>query len=154
MKKLINQIMKFGIIGILAFIIDYGVYVLLANGLKINYLIANIFGFILSLIFNYLMSMKYVFERKENADKKKEFVTYAILSVIGLGLNELIIFGCVDGIYRNSVFLQDKFDIDIAKQMGKIIATGIVMVYNFVSRKLFIEGRNTKRNSNVSENEA
>lgn len=141
MKKLINQIMKFGVVGILAFLIDYGVFVLLANGLQINYLIANIFGFTLSLIFNYIMSMKFVFERKENADKKKEFVTFAILSVIGLILNELIILGCVDGIYLNSTFLQEKIDIGLAKQAGKIIATGIVMVYNFISRKIFIEGR-------------
>lgn len=144
MKNLINQIMKFGVVGALAFVIDYGVYVLLANGLKINYLIANIFGFTLSLIFNYLMSMKFVFERKEGADKKKEFVTFAILSLIGLGLNELIIYGCVDGIYLNNAFLQGKFDIGIAKQAGKIIATGIVMVYNFVSRKIFIEGTGAK----------
>ncbi len=144
MKKLINQIMKFGIVGGLAFVIDYGVFVLLANGLHVHYLIANIFGFTLSLIFNYLMSMKFVFERKENADKRKEFVTFAILSLIGLGINELIILGCVDGVYLNSAFLQDKFDIGIAKQAGKIIATGIVMVYNFVSRKIFIEGTGTK----------
>lgn len=144
MKKLINQIMKFGIVGGLAFVIDYGVFVLLANGLHVHYLIANIFGFTLSLIFNYLMSMKFVFERKENADKRKEFVTFAILSLFGLGINELIILGCVDGVYLNSVFLQDKFDIGIAKQAGKIIATGIVMVYNFVSRKIFIEGTGTK----------
>lgn len=141
MKKLINQIMKFGIVGVLAFLIDYGVFVFLANVLQINYLIANFFGFTLSLIFNYTMSMKFVFERKENADKKKEFITFAILSVIGLGLNELIILGCVDGIYLNSALLQEKIDIGLAKQAGKIIATGIVMVYNFISRKIFIEGR-------------
>ena len=139
MKKLINQIMKFGIVGVLAFLIDYGVFTILANGLHIHYLVANIFGFTLSLIFNYLMSMKFVFERKENTDKRKEFVTFAILSLIGLGINELIILGCVDGIYVNSVFLQEKFDIGLAKQAGKIIATGIVMVYNFISRKIFIE---------------
>lgn len=143
MKKLINQIMKFGIVGALAFVIDYGVYVLLANGLQINYLIANIFGFTLSLIFNYLMSMKFVFERKEDTDKRKEFITFTILSLIGLGINELIIFGCVDGVYLNSVFLQEKIDIGLAKQAGKIVATGIVMVYNFISRKIFIEGKNT-----------
>lgn len=143
MKKLINQIMKFGIVGALAFVIDYGVYVLLANGLQINYLIANIFGFTLSLIFNYLMSMKFVFERKEDTDKRKEFITFTILSLIGLGINELIIFGCVDGVYLNSAFLQEKIDIGLAKQAGKIVATGIVMVYNFISRKIFIEGKNT-----------
>lgn len=144
MKKLIDQIMRFGVVGALAFVIDYGVYVLLANGLKINYLIANIFGFTLSLIFNYLMSMKFVFERKEGTDKRKEFVTFAILSVIGLGINELIIYGCVDGIYLHNAVLQEKFDIGIAKQAGKIIATGIVMVYNFISRKIFIEGIGAK----------
>lgn len=143
MKKLINQIMKFGIVGALAFVIDYGVYVLLANGLQMNYLIANIFGFTLSLIFNYFMSMKFVFERKDDTDKRKEFITFTILSLIGLGINELIIFGCVDGVYLNSVFLQEKIDIGLAKQAGKIVATGIVMVYNFISRKIFIEGKNT-----------
>ena len=145
MKKLINQIMKFGIVGALAFVIDYGVYTILANGLQINYLIANIVGFILSLIFNYVMSMKFVFERKENADKRKEFVTFAILSVIGLGINELIIYGCVDGIYLNSTVLQEQFGLGLAKQAGKIIATGIVMVYNFISRKIFIEGSTKRR---------
>lgn len=143
MKKLINQIMKFGIVGALAFVIDYGVYVLLANGLQMNYLIANIFGFTLSLIFNYFMSMKFVFERKDDTDKRKEFITFTILSLIGLGINELIIFGCVDGVYLNSVFFQEKIDIGLAKQAGKIVATGIVMVYNFISRKIFIEGKNT-----------
>ena len=143
MKKLINQIMKFGIVGALAFVIDYGVYVLLAHGLQMNYLIANIFGFTLSLIFNYFMSMKFVFERKDDTDKRKEFITFTILSLIGLGINELIIFGCVDGVYLNSVFLQEKIDIGLAKQAGKIVATGIVMVYNFISRKIFIEGKNT-----------
>lgn len=154
MKKIIDQIMKFGIVGALAFVIDYGVYTLLANVVQIDYLVANIFGFILSLIFNYFMSMKFVFERKEDADKKKEFITFAILSVIGLGLNELIIYGCVDGIYLNSMALQEQFGLGLAKQAGKIIATGIVMVYNFISRKIFIEGNNTKRSSNASQNEA
>ena len=74
MRKLINQIMRFGVVGVLAFIIDYGIFVLLANWLNIHYLVANIFGFTISLIFNYLMSMKFVFERKEDADKKKEFI--------------------------------------------------------------------------------
>lgn len=142
MRKLMNQIMRFGIVGVLAFIIDYGIFVLLANGLHIHYLIANVFGFTISLIFNYLMSMKFVFERKENADKKKEFIVFAALSVIGLGINELVILACVDGIYMHYDRLWEMFDVGFAKQAGKIIATGIVMVYNFISRKLFIEGKN------------
>lgn len=142
MRKLINQIMRFGIVGALAFIIDYGIFVLLANWLNIHYLAANVVGFTVSLIFNYLMSMKFVFERKENADRKKEFIAFAVLSMVGLGINELVILACVDGIYMHNAVLQETFGIGLAKQAGKIIATGIVMVYNFISRKLFIEGKN------------
>ncbi len=144
MKKLIDQILRFGVVGALAFIIDYGVFVFLANVLDVYYLVANIFGFVLSLIFNYSMSMRFVFTRKENTDKRKEFVTFTVLSLIGLVINELIIFSCVDGIYLHNAFLQEKFDIEMANRAGKIIATGIVMVYNFISRKIFIEG-NTKK---------
>lgn len=144
MKKLINQIMRFGIVGVVAFLVDYGMFVLLANVLNVYYLIANIFGFTISLIVNYLLSMKYVFARKEDADKKKEFMTFTVLSLVGLVINELIILACVDGVYLHSIKLQEIFDIGVAKQAGKIVATGVVMVYNFISRKIFIEGKSSK----------
>lgn len=144
MKKLINQIMRFGIVGVVAFLVDYGMFVLLANALNVYYLIANIFGFTISLIVNYLLSMKYVFARKEDTDKKKEFMTFTVLSLVGLAINELIILACVDGVYLHSIKLQEIFDIGVAKQAGKIVATGVVMVYNFISRKIFIEGKSSK----------
>ncbi len=154
MKKLINQIMKFGIVGGLAFVIDYGVFVILANGFQMYYPLANVFGFVLSLIFNYVMSMKFVFERKEGTDRRKEFIIFTILSSIGLLINELIIITCVDGIYLHNVKLQELFDIDMAKQVGKIVATGIVMVYNFISRKLFIEGHGNNAEAQNGQKEA
>ena len=52
-------------------------------------------GFTVSVIINYIMSFKFVFERKENLDRKKEFIAFIILSVIGLGLNQLIIWLCL-----------------------------------------------------------
>lgn len=141
MKHLMNQVMKFGVVGGLSFLIDYGIFVFLANEIGIHYLAANFFGFTISLIFNYTMSMKFVFERREGADKRKEFIMFIFLSVVGLALQELIILGCVDGIYLHSAILRETVDIGIAKQIGKLIATAIVMVYNFISRKIFIEGK-------------
>ncbi len=139
MKKLIDQILKFGVVGFLAFFIDFGIFKLLSAALGLHYLIANFFGFTISLIFNYAASMTFVFERKENADRKREFAVFAVLSVIGLLLNELIIYICIDGIYANAAFLRAHMSGDLAATLGKIIATGIVMVYNFVTRKIFLE---------------
>ena len=73
------------------------------------------------------------------SDRRKEFVVFIILSVIGLGLNQLVIWVCVGPVYGNVAFLQDILNYDLAYTGAKVIATAIVMVYNFVTRKMFLE---------------
>ncbi|WWR15322.1 GtrA family protein [Lachnospiraceae bacterium JLR.KK008] len=139
MKKLMDQILKFGVVGFLAFFIDFGIFKLLSSVFGINYLIANFFGFTISLVFNYVASMKFVFERRDNIDKRAEFAVFTVLSVIGLVLNELIIFLCIGGIYDHMPALAAALSRQWAETFGKVIATGIVMVYNFITRKIFLE---------------
>jgi len=143
MKKLVEQILKFGVVGFIAFFIDFGIFKLLSGVFGLHYLIANFFGFTISLIFNYVASMKFVFERKEDADRRTEFVIFTILSIIGLLLNELIIFICIEGIYHKTAVLAQYINIGMAETLGKIIATGIVMVYNFITRKIFLEKKSS-----------
>lgn len=139
MKNLFEQIMKFGIVGVLSFAIDFGIYSILVYFTPVPLLIANFFGFTISVIFNYVMSMKYVFERKEDMDRRAEFVIFVILSLIGLGLNEFLVWLFVDFSYENIAAVAEVFSHNMMKMIGKILATGIVMVYNFISRKLFLE---------------
>ena len=139
MIKLIRQFLKFGLVGVLCFLIDFGIFTLLNNVLGVYYLIANFFGFTISVIVNYIMSMKYVFVRKDDANKRLEFIIFVVLSIIGLFLTELIIWVCVDGIYVNVAALTGLMPRKAAEVLGKIIATGIVMIYNFVTRKIFLE---------------
>lgn len=127
-NKLIQQILKFGVVGGLAFIIDYGIYTLLLQVFHINYVISGIISFSVSVIFNYILSIIWVFDIKKK-QTVKEFIIFVILSVIGLILNTIILYISVD-----------KFHIH--EQIGKIIATAIVMVYNFITRKIFIEQKN------------
>lgn len=139
MKKLVEQIMKFGIVGVLSFGIDFGVYSILVYFTPVPLLVANFFGFTISVIFNYIMSMKYVFQRNEDMDRKKEFIIFVILSLIGLGLNELLVWLFVEYSYKNIAIIAELFSYNMMKMIGKILATGIVMVYNFISRKIFLE---------------
>lgn len=70
--------------------------------------------------------MRWVFEVDENGDKRKEFVIFIVLSLIGLGLNQLLMWVFVSMIH-------------IFYMVAKIIVTAIVMLYNFITRKLFLE---------------
>ena len=124
-NKLLMQILKFGVVGGTAFLIDYGIFTILSQLLNIHYLIASIISFSISVIYNYILSIKWVFDVSKK-QTSKEFIIFIILSVIGLGLNSLIMYVSVDLM-------------KIHEMISKIVATVIVMVYNFITRKIFIE---------------
>lgn len=123
---LIKQFMKFGIVGFIAFFIDYGTMIFLTEVFGVSYLISTTAGFIISVIFNYLASMRYVFVHKEGLSRRKEFVVFIVLSVIGLGLNDVLMWILVDFAF-------------IDYRISKIVVTAIVMVYNFITRKIFLD---------------
>ena len=104
-------------------------------------LVGGFFGFTISVIVNYLLSMKFVFTRNEELSRKKEFVIFIVLSVIGLGLNEIILLIC-STIYEANQVLMDTIDFTVWFAAAKVFATAIVMVYNFISRKIFLEKKN------------
>ena len=140
MKNLIKQFLKFGIVGAISFVVDFTLYTV-CNFWGCPYLISGIIGFVVSVIVNYLLSMKFVFERRDDMSRKKEFIIYVVLSTIGLGLNELLLYICVDIVYANSDFLTGLYGDRMAEIVAKVFATGVVMIYNFVSRKLILEKR-------------
>ena len=139
MEKLVKQIFKFGIVGFLCFFIDMGVFAFLNYVVGVHYLIATFFGFTISVIVNYYLSMNYVFVRKEGLDRRAEFIAFVIISIIGCGLNALIMFVCVDIIYAGWQWLNGLMSSNLAEAVAKIGATGVVMVYNFIARKIFLE---------------
>ena len=127
MRKLIEQIMKFGVVGVIAFVIDFGVMVFLTEVFGIDPVISATVSFIISVIFNYAASMRYVFSHREGMSRTREFIIFVVLSAIGLGINDLLIWAGTD---------LGSFDY----RLVKIFATAVVMVWNFVTRKIFLEG--------------
>ena len=126
MKKLIAQFMKFGIVGVIAFVIDYGVMIFLTEVFGVPYLISTPISFVVSVIFNYFASMRFVFKRKDDMSRRREFIIFIVLSVCGLGINDLLMWLMVDSLY-------------IDYRLSKIVVTVVVAVWNFVTRKIFLE---------------
>jgi putative flippase GtrA len=135
MKKLVAQFLKFGIVGAIAFCIDYGTLMLLSQGMGMNPVLAAAVSFSVSVVFNYIASMKYVFTHRDDLSKRAEFVIFIVLSVIGLGINELCMW-LGTSFFGNGA---------LAVTITKLFATAVVMVWNFVSRKKRLDAGNTGR---------
>ena len=125
-NKLLSQILRFGVVGGIAFLIDYGVLILCKEVFHINVLLSAAIAFTISVIFNYILSIKWVFDVSQKKSSKKTFLLFIIFSIIGLGLTEIIMYVGTDLININYLIV-------------KIIATGIVMIFNFITRKIFLE---------------
>lgn len=126
MKNLIKQLFRFGIVGGIAFLIDYSVLFICTEYLGIYYLISSFISFTVSTVFNYIASVRWVFDVDQKKSQRRNFVLFIVFSVIGLGINQCIMWFGVE-------------KLDLYYMLVKIGATAIVMVFNFVTRKLFLE---------------
>lgn len=125
-ENLLIQIFKFGIVGVVATIIDFAAIYVLKEFLHIHVIFANTLSFCIATVYNYIASVTWVFNVNSKKDPKKNFILFVIFSVIGLLLNDFIMWFCID-----------KFHIYYL--LGKVIATCFVMIFNFITRKLFLE---------------
>ena len=125
LKILISKFFKFGVVGVIAFIVDYLSLYMLTEFLNVYYLISSIISFLLSIIVNYILSIKWVFDIKKK-QSFKDVIIFTLLSAIGLLINLLVMYLSVEVL-------------KIHYMIGKLIATFIVMIWNFVTRKMFLE---------------
>lgn len=127
MKNLIEQMVRFVFVGGTATLLDMLILYILNYQLHINHLIAATIAFIVATFYNYALSMKFVFQSKFTGDEKhKEFVAFFILSLCGLGLTLL-----------GLAILVDWLHLDV--MLSKIVIGIFVMMFNFVSRKIYFE---------------
>ncbi len=125
MKKLIIQLIRFGIVGVIAMIIDVGVLALLKEVMHVDVLVASAISFSVSVVVNYILSMLWVF-RSKGENKVKEFVIFVLLSIGGLLINQLIMWLGTEVV-------------DFYYLAVKVFALLFVPIYNFVTRKIFLE---------------
>lgn len=124
-KQLIIQLIKFGFVGVIAAAIDVGVLVLFTEVFGADVLISSGISFCVSVIANYILSMKFVFKSKGQS-KLKEFTVFVLLSVGGLCINQFIMWLGTEKF--SFYYLAVKF-----------AAMVIVPIYNFITRKVFLE---------------
>lgn len=94
--------------------------------------IAEAIGFTAGLIVNFILSKMFVFTGEAKVKSQKaEFLAYAVIGLIGLLLTYLLLLAFNKFIYIE--FLGKWNDM-----FNKLLATGVVLVYNYLARKFFV----------------
>lgn len=120
--KTFIQLFRYGFVRGIAYSVDFGSLVFLTEVFKIHYLISAAIAFILGFLTNYTLSISWVFSKRTLADKRIEFLIFSIIGLVGLGLNEVIIWFFTELIHFHYL-------------ISKIFSTVVVFFWNFFARK-------------------
>ncbi len=143
----VRQVGRFGLIGIVNTVIDFGIYNLLFNLVGLALIPANLISASVAMVFSFVANKSFVF-RSKGKFSFKQAVTFLIISAIAVyGIQNLFIYvfakawpsglGTVYGWFKPIIggIFSREFVIDNgAKALG--VATG--MVWNFLLYKRFV----------------
>ena len=120
--------LKFIIIGGFNTALDFTILFALSNLLHLDKLVSNIISTSITMTSSYLLNRKYTFENDNKS--RDQFIKFIIVTLVGLwGLQTIIIQAfsyLLSGIIENST---------IVLFIGKLVATGASMIWNFVLYK-------------------
>jgi putative flippase GtrA len=128
-----HQIIKYGVVAVIAQLLDITVLYTLTSFIGVHYLIAGVCGFSMSLILNYYLCKRWVFAYRGGITNTKA-LTFVGIALVGLALTTALLWLFTDvlGYY----YLQ-----------SKLFAILIVFWWNFLARRqlIFNPESNTKK---------
>ena len=124
-NHLFVQLVRYFFAGGLAFIIDFCALFILTEYLNIHYLLSAPLAFLLGLVTSYILSIKWVFDKRNISRKSVEFVIFTLVGLVGLLLNQVFIW-----FFTEIMILYYMF--------SKIISSGIVFLWNFSMKKYLL----------------
>ncbi len=120
----VHQIGRYILVGILSVIMEFGILIFLVEYQQWPYLQANIIAFVITNIFNYLLSRHWVFAPGVRG-RISEFLIFMTFVSIALGINQFFLWLFVESFNVNY-------------KIAKSIAIGMTIIWNFLTRKHLI----------------
>ena len=139
MNNRLKEIVKFVFTGGVCFLIEYAALIALKEWLHLPVVAATPIAFLISVVFNYLLCVKWVFDGAAEGNRKAQ-LGFIITSLMGLALNWLIMWA-LTALFGEDAVLLTLFSMEIKVYMlNKIIATGLVMVWNYFTKRWLLKG--------------
>ena len=129
-----KEILRFVVTGGICFLIELGVLVLLRDTAGLDTLIAVPIAFLVSVVVNYLLCVRWVFEGAGDQGNAQR-AGFLITSLIGLLLNELLMWLFRVAFGEDTVIFT-VFSFAVSMYMvNKTLATVIVMIWNYFTKR-------------------
>ena len=154
-KQLIAEFIRFLFVGGTATLVDYFTFWLFDAWIfpavlpvEISFwhtlalVLSTAIGFCVGLVINWTLSVRFVFREVKNADEaksKKSFALFTLIGLVGLVLTEIGVVSLVAVLPEIRLFGKTSlFGTAWKKWFAKAITTALVLVFNYLGRKILI----------------
>jgi len=135
----VKELIKFTFTGGICFLIEYAALVILKEWLHLPVVTATPIAFLISVAFNYLLCVKWVFSGAKEGSRKAQ-IGFAVTSVMGLFLNWILMWALTSLLGEDSVLLTF-LGLELKIYMlHKAVATLLVMVWNYFTKRWLLKG--------------
>ena len=142
MSSRLKEVLKFAVTGGVCFLIELAALILLRDGAGLDTLIATPIAFLISVTVNYLICIRWVFPGAADSGKAK--LWFFISSLIGLGLNEALMY-LFRLLFGENQVLLTLFGFQLTGYMfNKTLATLLVMIFNYFAKRWILKGKSAQ----------
>ena len=139
MNSRLKEILKFAVTGGVCFLIELAALIALRDGAGLDTLAATPIAFLISVAVNYLICIRWVFPGAADSGKAKFW--FLVSSLIGLGLNWLLMYLFRIVLGEDQVLLTlFRFRVN-GYMFNKTLATLLVMVFNYFAKRWILRGK-------------
>ncbi|MCC2669159.1 MAG: putative rane protein [Armatimonadetes bacterium] len=143
----VRQFVKFLIVGASSTLIDTAIYLLLIERLHLQALvgseergrlIAQSISFAIAVTNGFFWNNKWTFQSSEVGGRQKRYAKFVLTNLVGLSLNLLILHYVAKHLVPASLSsLLHHYLLDPEGLIGKLVATAVVVFWNFTASKLW-----------------
>ena len=146
-RQEIARFLKFCVVGTLGAVIDFGLLNLLVQWAGFPKALANVCSFSAAVISNFVWNRLWVYPETRGEPMRKQFVQFTLVNVVGLLINTAIFTAGDRWLLGEAGLLAEPMGalaltlgmkhFDLAYNGAKIVATGVVLFWNFFANRLW-----------------
>jgi putative flippase GtrA len=123
LREILMKFIRFSVVGGSGVFVDFGITYVFKEWLRVQKYLANAIGFTVAASTNYVLNRIWTFQ-SHNPEIAVEYLKFILISLIGLGINTLILWILVSR-FRQNFYL------------SKLFAIGVVTIWNFIANYFY-----------------
>jgi putative flippase GtrA len=117
------QLVRFGVVGVIGFIVNLGVYALFVHPVGVDYRVASVVAWLVAVLNNFVLNRRWTFDARDGL-ARFQALRFLIVSLVAEGFSLLLL----------TLFVQDA---GIDKVAAQAMAVALSMPLNFLGNKLW-----------------